>query len=199
MKKLLVLLILCVSSAFGGASALASGIAFKACRQAEPSLVARLKRSIGRDWHFYEAFMETCPVLGPDGRTVLRVIALSLPKANRAGRLFALNGRAWNAPSDTASYDTLPLPLVLNKAGHVVARLPVDVFPMPPISTHIVFRDWRDGRPLDIVMRRTDPTISPPISSCNVKELVWDDDGRYISNPRFCSQGRAGQSAKSGD
>lgn len=200
MKNRLLPLVVCLSALLIGTNAFASGIAFKECRQAQPSLVARLKYSIGRDWKFYRRFMETCPVFDPKGRIVLRVIALSLPKANSAGRLFALDGRAWDSQADNASYDTIPAPLVLDTTGRVFARLPVDVFPMEPITTQITFRDWSHGKPLRIVTHQTDPTVSPPISSCHARELVWDASGHhYVANPHFCSQVGTNQAAHSGD
>jgi hypothetical protein len=165
----------------------ATGVVFKDCHSAPPAIAKTIQHLIGPDWTIYRPFMKSCPVTSPTGQTPLLITALSLPAANAAGKLFVSNGKVWNSQTAQQTYDRIPLPIISDRRGRVLGRRPADLLPTPPQRTIVTFDHWKHGWPWRIIMRENDPTVSPPLSPCGAKALIWDSKRyKFIDVASFC-------------
>ena len=107
--------------------------AARCSKLAAPEVVA-----LGPDWSALAAYVQRCPVPGPDGRTALTVDVVRLDRAY-AAHLF-------NDHPD----QRVPEPVLRDAMGRPVGTLP-EGFPLdPPGALRVTFADWSGGRPLRI-------------------------------------------------
>ncbi len=128
----------------------------RAC-QAAPSRAA----SLGPAWQTLAAYVQDCPVRGPDGRRGLTVVIV------RVDRVYA---RFVHQRIDF----TIPDPVLLGPGGTRLGQLP-EGFPVdPPGALRVRFVQWRDGLPRRIDLYEAGESALPPHA---LDPMRWDPAG----------------------
>lgn len=127
----------------------------QSCRAAEPALV----ETLGAEWHDVSAYVEACPVPGPDGKIALAVAVVRIDRMLKA-RWF-----------DAHANPHIPLPVMLGNDGRIIGTLP-EGFPADlPGALRVTFEDWRGATPWRIDQYEGFETALPPHA---LAAQVWD-------------------------
>jgi hypothetical protein len=118
------------------------------------------RKLIGVDWSHYQPFMKLCPVNDPSGKTILRILALNLPAAQKAGSLEWVNGKRWT-PDSPENSDPVPLPILINRNGKPLATLPENLFPLIPNRGYIAATHWHHHFPTQLIVAQDEPNLGP--------------------------------------
>ena len=126
-----------------------------ACRP----LAAPLAASLGPDWSALAAYVQSCPVAGPDGRTALSVDIVRLDQAYAAHRFNRNPGQH------------VPDPVIRDTTGQPIGTLP-EGFPVdPPGKLRVTFADWDGGRPRRIELYEAGQSA---VSPERLPPMHWD-------------------------
>lgn len=114
---------------------------------------------VGPEWPALAAYVQRCPVPGPDGRLALTVDIIRLDHAY-AAHLFNEHPD-WKVPN----------PILRNAAGQVLGTLP-EGFPVdPPGALRVKFADWSSGLPRRIDLYEAGESAVSPHA---LAPLRWD-------------------------
>lgn len=156
-----------------------------ACGAVPAQLAAAAAAIVGRDWPGYRPYLCLYPVRAPDGKVSLYVLALDVPRADRAHALAWRHGKPVAADDVGGDIDPMPLPAVISRDGRWLATLPRPFPADPPATMSVSFSEWLGGFPTRIDLRIDDPTqdiaARPPYCP---PALLWDRrTGRFVETP----------------
>lgn len=135
-------------------------------------------------WSALAAFVQRCPVAGPDGRLILTVDVI---RFDHAAFVHAFDGH-----QDLR----VPVPMLRDAAGQAVGSLP-EGFPVdPPGKLRVTFADWRDGMPRTIRLYEAGVSALQPHA---VPPLLWHAETRMYQRPQIMTADPKQQSDAKGN
>lgn len=143
------------------------------CKPVPAAINPAAQRAIGVNWAHYRPFMRLCPIKNSRSQTIMNILALDVPAAQKAGSLEWVDGKPWT-PDSTANSDPVPLPIVFDRARKPVAIIPKNLFPLLPNRGTIVFSHWRNDIPQQITVSSTFPNTGPNPPLMCLPPFIWN-------------------------
>ena len=121
--------------------------------------------SLGAGWRALGAYVQECPVRGPEGRVALTAVVVRIDRMYRA---YYFN---------TRSMVDIPNPVLLDGTDRMVGTLPEGFPTDPPGKLRVTFKDWRGGVPWRIELYEAGESA---LSPHGLAPQVWAPGDRWF-------------------